>query len=186
MNSWGTRYTFSEEWKIWFCNGNEISYLPQRHRYLDWLEIIVITDKVIHSKITTKFLLIRRAVLYLQAQKCPLSPPCIHLTIVPYLFMVHTRSQQERHTGHVEGKSLKVKIQNKKKKVNFCFWFIFFRKKIPIIERRDVTSCYLPNPIKFPSPPAAPCCNCRIMFCSPLTPPTFKAFYINKFSQNIF
>jgi hypothetical protein len=30
--------------KFDFVTGNEMSYLPQRHRCLDWLEIIVITD----------------------------------------------------------------------------------------------------------------------------------------------
>ena len=102
-----------------------------------------------------------------------------------FIYGTHSLTTGETH-GSCGRKIIESKNTKQEKKVNFCFWFIFFRKKIPIIERRDVTSCYLPNPIKFPSPPAAPWCNCRIMFCSPLTPPTFKAFYINKFSQNIF
>ena len=40
-------------------------------------------------------------------------------------------------------------------------------------EKRNYNSAnlYLPNPIKLPSPPVAPCCSCRIMFWRPPMPP---------------
>lgn len=46
-------------------------------------------------------------------------------------------------------------------------------------------------PIKFPNPPAAPCCNCFIIFCSPGIPPKiihgemFKKTWLQIFKYEI-